>query len=387
MSDDGTLKVMVLGLRGFPNVQGGVESHCQELYPRIVERGIRVDVICRAPYVDKSLHEWKGVFFHSLWSPSATGLEAMLHSCVGVLYAAIKRPDVLHIHAIGPAIVAPLARLLGVKVVVTHHGPDYDREKWGAFARFILKTGEKLGVNFSNRRIVISEVIRSLVQDKYGKSSDRIPNGVSEPIGSSSTDALTEYNLVSGNYVLLVSRMVPEKRHLDLIRAFRKASLDGWKLVLVGDISAEDEYVRAVSTEVQIDSDVVLTGFRTGDELAGLLTYAGVFVLPSSHEGLPIALLEAMSFGLPVIASDIPAHLELELDQRCYFQLGNVDGLSDRLTSLVNDPQFREAQSDFGRQTVRDKYNWDNVADQTALLYREVAGTLTNTDRVNPPPV
>ncbi len=386
MSDDGTLKVMVLGLRGFPNVQGGVESHCQELYPRIVKRGIRVDVICRAPYVDKSLHEWNGVFFHSLWSPSATGLEAMLHSCVGVLYAAIKRPDVLHIHAIGPAIVAPLARLFGVKVVVTHHGPDYDREKWGAFARFILKTGEKFGVNFSNRRIVISEVIRSLVRDKYGKSSDRIPNGVSEPIGSGSTDVLTEYNLDSGNYVLLVSRMVPEKRHLDLIRAFRKTSLDGWKLVLVGDVSAADEYVRAVSAEVQIDSDVVLTGFRTGDELAGLLTHAGVFVLPSSHEGLPIALLEAMSFGLPVIASDIPAHLELELDQRCYFKLGNVDGLSDRLTSLINDPQFREVQSDFGRQTVRDKYNWDNVADQTALLYREVAGKLTITDGVNPPP-
>ena len=374
MSENRSLRIMVLGLRGFPGVQGGVETHCQALYPLIAQLGFEVDVLTRAPYVDQSVTEWEGIRFHALWSPVASGLEAMLHSCLGVLYAATKRPDILHVHAIGPAIVTPLARLLGVRVVVTHHGPDYDREKWGAFARFVLKTGESFGMRFANRRIVISEVIQSLVMEKYGKTSDRIPNGVREPQSTGSADVLDELALCKNRYVLLVSRMVPEKRHVDLIRAFRQAALEGWKLVLVGDLSADDDYVREVGEAAGQSGDVVLAGFRTGEELAGLLTHAGVFVLPSSHEGLPIALLEAMSYGLTVVASDIPAHLELALDERCYFPLGDVGQLAERLSSITADEIFRQSQSEYGRRTVREKYNWSDVAASTAALYREIVG-------------
>ena len=374
MSENRSLRIMVLGLRGFPDVQGGVETHCQALYPLIAQQGFEVDVLTRAPYVDQSVTEWQGIRFHALWSPVASGLEAMLHSCLGVLYAAIKRPDILHIHAIGPAIVTPLARLVGVKVVVTHHGPDYDREKWGAFARFVLKTGESFGMRFANRRIVISEVIRSLVMEKYGKASDRIPNGVNEPQSTGSADVLEELVLRSNRYVLLVSRMVPEKRHIDLIQAFRQAALEGWKLALVGDLSADDNYVREVREKAGQSGDVVLAGFRTGEELAGLLSNAGIFVLPSSHEGLPIALLEAMSYGLPVVASDIPAHLELALDEQCYFPLGDVGLLAERLSAITADESFRQSQSEYGRRTVHEKYNWSDVAARTAALYREIAG-------------
>lgn len=369
MSEAKHINIMVLGLRGFPNVQGGVESHCQELYPRLIEKGFSVDVITRAPYVDRSIKEWKGVRFRALWSPASSSLEAMLHSLIGVLYAAVKRPDVLHIHAIGPGIVTPIARLLGLRVVVTHHGPDYDREKWGKFARFILKLGEAMGMRFSSRRIVISNVIRALVMDKYTKDSDLIPNGVS-PAGAPGTGkVLSECGLEAGKYVALVSRMVPEKRHINLIKAFRQAALGEWKLALIGDLSAEDVYVGKVRAEVGESSDVVLTGFRSGEQLRDLLTNAGVFVLPSSHEGLPIALLEAMSYGLPVIASDIPAHLELDLDKRCYFPLGDEGQLSDRLKLFEQDDEFRRSQSVIGKKLVAEKYDWDDVASRTADVY------------------
>lgn len=365
------VRVMVLGLRGFPGVQGGVESHAQALYPRLVKIGYDIDVLCRSPYVDKSLSEWKGIRFHSLWSPSSQGLEAMLHSLLGVFYAAVKRPDILHIHAIGPAIVTPVARLLGLKVVVTHHGPDYDREKWGGFAKFILKTGESMGMRFANRRIVISNVIRSLVYRKYRKECDLVPNGVAPagPLGNG--DVLKENALDGGRYVLLVSRMVPEKRHLDLIRAFRKATLPGWKLALIGDLSNARSYAQKVISETGETGDVVLTGFRSGQPLADLFGNAGVFVLPSSHEGLPIALLEAMSFGLPVLASAIPAHLELQLDQRCYFRLGDIDDLSAKLEFIVKDKVFRDQQAISGKRLVTEKYDWDDVASKTAEVYRK----------------
>lgn len=371
MSEAENIKIMVLGLRGFPGVQGGVESHCQELYPRLIEKGFSVDVITRAPYIDQNVKQWEGVRFHALWSPSASGLEAMLHSLLGVLYAGIKRPDVLHIHAIGPAIVTPIARLLGLRVVVTHHGPDYDREKWGKFARFILKTGEAMGMRFSTRRIVISNVIRTLVKARYRKASDLIPNGVS-PAGEAGSGAvLEECGLVSGKYIVLVSRMVPEKRHLDLIRAFRSAKLGGWKLALVGDLSTGDAYAGKVRSAAE-GADVVLTDFRSGEQLRDLLINAVFFVLPSSHEGLPIALLEAMSYGLPVIASDIPAHLELDLDERCYFPLGDEAKLSDRLELFEQDVGFRQQQSEAGKKLVAEKYVWDEVAENTADVYRKV---------------
>lgn len=375
MSEAKNIHIMVLGLRGFPNVQGGVESHCQELYPRLIEKGFSIDVITRAPYVDNSVKDWKGIRFRALWSPSSSGLEAMLHSLLGVLYAGVKRPDVLHIHAIGPGIVTPIARLLGLRVVVTHHGPDYDREKWGKFARFILKTGEAMGMRYSSRRIVISNVIRTLVMDKYTKPSDLIPNGVSPAGAPGSGLVLTECGLEAGKYVVLVSRMVPEKRHLNLIKAFRQAGLTEWKLVLVGDFSAEDAYVKKVRAEIGESVDIILTGFRSGEELRDLLTNAGIFVLPSSHEGLPIALLEAMSYGLPVIASDIPAHLELDLDKRCYFPLGDEAKLSDRLKSFERDLEFRRNQSEFGKKLVAKKYDWGEVANSTAEVYcRAVSG-------------
>lgn len=369
------IKVMVLGLRGFPNVQGGVETHCQALYPLIVARGFDVDVLTRSAYADPSIQRWQGVRFHRLWSPRSNGLEAMLHSVLGVLYAAVRRPDILHIHAIGPAIVTPLARLAGLKVVVTHHGPDYDREKWGRFARFILKVGEFGGMRFSNARIVISEVIRSLVRNKHGKESALIPNGVRMPAEATAgeTAILEELGLAPSKYVLLVSRLVREKRHPDLIRAFRRAKLQGWKLVLVGDVASGDDYVQEVQNLAGESEEVVVAGFRSGEQLAGLLRNAGIFVLPSSHEGLPIALLEAMSYGLPVIASDIPAHLELKLATRCYFPLGNVDVLAERLSDLAEDADFRETLKETGTVTVKQKYDWADVADQTAELYRQIA--------------
>lgn len=366
------MRIMVLGLRGFPDIQGGVETHAEKLYPLLVRRGCTVDVLVRSPYwsTDSSL-EWKGVRFQRLWAPRATGLEAFAHSFLGAIYAGIKRPDLLHIHAIGPAIVAPLARLLGVRVVVTHHGPDYDREKWSGFAKWILRTGERLGMRYASQRIVISKVIAALVKDKYGLDSRLIPNGVTIPVLPETTGALQEHQLPVGKYVLCVSRFVPEKRQLDLIRAFATAKLEGWKLALVGALGKPDEYIAQVRELAAKTPGVVLTDFQTGLALQELYAHAGIFVLPSSHEGLPIAMLEALSYGLPVLASDIPANLEVDLPAGQYFALGDVSGLAALLSQFS---QFANIEDERKRRRdwVRAKYDWEDIADATLAVYRDV---------------
>jgi len=287
-----------------------------------------------------------------------------------VLYAGIKRPDILHIQAIGPAIMTPLARILGLKVVVTHHGPDYDRQKWGLAARAILKLGERMGMMFSNNRITISAVIHDIVMNKYNKDSDIIGNAVVLPDLSTSDGLIKSFGLERGKYILLVSRLVPEKRHLDLIEAFIKLPPNDWKLVIVGASDHPDEYEQQVVEKINATEGVVSTGYQTGEALRELYTHAGLFVLPSSHEGHPIALLEAMSYGLPCIVSDIPAHTEIQLDESQYFPLGNVDMLSDRIQGIIDGSQTndREAVRDF----VMQNYSWENVARETLRVYEGV---------------
>jgi glycosyltransferase involved in cell wall biosynthesis len=309
------------------------------------------------------------VHYLRIWSPRSRALETIVHSFLGVLAAAWRRPDVLHVQAIGPALIVPLARALGLRVVVTHHGADYEREKWGRFAKATLRMGEAWGMRFCNRRIVISRTIRNLVRNKYGLDSNVIPNGVDLPELPTSTSALEEFGLTPGRYVLTVSRMVPEKRHKDLLAAFAAAPLSGWRLVLVGATDHPDDYAAEVVALARATPDTVLTGFQTGLALRELYAHAGLFVLPSSHEGLPIALLEALSYGLPVLASDIPAHVEIGLDEKHYFPLGDVHALAARL-KLFARMRWPQAQHERTRRWVADRYDWHAVVEQTISVYR-----------------
>ena len=179
---DRRLRVLVLGLRGFPDVEGGVEAHAQNLYPRLVQLGCDVEVVVRSPYVAKeSPRSWRGVRFRRVWAPKVQGHEAAVHSLLAVLLAGARRPDVVHIHAIGSAMWAPLARLLGLKVVVTHHSLNYEHEKWGRGARALLRFGEFAGMRYSHGRIAIARPIAELMPERYGVSVRFIPNGVELP--------------------------------------------------------------------------------------------------------------------------------------------------------------------------------------------------------------
>ena len=366
------LRISMLGLRSFPGVQGGVETHAENLCPLLAQNGCDVEVFTRSAYHDHSLIEWRGVRFRPIWSPKSKALEAIVHSVLCVLYAGfISRPDVLHIQAIGPALVTPLARLMGLKVVVTHHGPDYDRQKWGRFAKWALRVGERFGMRCSHQRVVISSVIQKIVKTTHHRDSVLIPNGVKIPALPETAESLQKFGLLPGQYVLLVSRLVPEKRHLDLIEAFRQTNLPGWKLVLVGASDHPDAYTQSVVTQAKQGPNIICTGLQTGESLRQLYGHAGVFVLPSSHEGLPIALLEALSFGLRVIASDIPANLEVGLAKDCYYPLGDIHALARSIASsveLIRGSADREAQ----RAWVASHFDWTSIARQTLDVYKKL---------------
>lgn len=357
------MKIIVTGTRGIPNIMGGVETHCEELFPRIVRKGYDVTIIRRKSYTKDSLQEWNGVRIIDIETPRKKAFEAIIHTFKAIHKAKKEKADVVHIHAIGPALLVPYAKILGMKVVFTHHGPDYDRDKWGLAAKTILKLGERMGCMFADEVIVISNVIRKLIADKYGRTKGvyLIYNGVPQPNVCEYDEYFKELGIEKGKYILGMCRFVPEKNLHHLIEAFKKIDSQGCKLVLAGDTDFEDDYSRKLK-QLARDNGVVLTGFVKGKKLHSLLSNTRCFVLPSSHEGLPIALLEAMSYKLPVIVSDIPANMEVGLNDNCYFRCGDVEALAKKLQQNIN---YEYTSVDYDMS----KYNWDTIAEQVEQVY------------------
>jgi glycosyltransferase involved in cell wall biosynthesis len=365
------MKIFVTGTRGIPDIPGGVEKHCQELYPRIFKKGHEVLLATRSPYFLTKIDSWQGVRLVRCYAPRIKSLEAIVHTFIALVRARCCSPDVVHIHAIGPSLLVPFARLLGLKVVVTNHGPDYNRQKWGQLAKSMLRLGEKLGGCFANEIIVISRVIKDIVHKRCHRNANLIYNGVSLPILSEQRDYLSQIGVEPQKYILAVARFVPEKGLHDLINVFRRIDAN-FKLVIAGDADHETQYSRSLRELVAQDKRVVLTGYITGEPLNQVYSHAALFVLPSYHEGLPIALLEAMSYGVPVLVSDIPANKEVDLSNDCYFICGDLADLEIKVKNLMG-KCLPEEERGLLRQLVKENYCWDRITDQTINVYRRVA--------------
>ena len=359
--------IVVTGTRGIPNVLGGVETHCEHLYPLLVEKGYDITIIRRKGYILDQNKEYKGVKLVDLNAPHKKTLEAIVHTLKAVHIAKFKlKANIIHIHSIGPALIIPYARLLGLKVVFTHHGFDYDRDKWNKTAKFMLKLGERSAAKYANQLIVISNVINETLKTKYNRSNaNLIYNGVANPIFFTDEDYLKTLGIQPQKYFFAMGRFVPEKNFHLLIEAFSSIKdKKDYKLVLAGDADFEDKY-SADLKKMADEKGIVLTGFIKGTNLQTLFTNASAYILPSSHEGLPISLLEAMSYNLPVIVSNIPANLEVGLSKENYFDVNDFNQLKEKIELYLETvPEKITYQMD--------KYDWDKISDQVIEVYKKL---------------
>ncbi len=360
------MKVAVTGLRGIPDVMGGVETHCEEMLPRVkaIHPSLDITVFARAPYVKNPEYDFRGVSVVSVSSPVSVWQEAIVSTFNAIMAARRDGMDVIHIHAIGPALLTPMARLLGLKVVLTHHGEDYKRAKWGRFPRFALKTGERFGLWFANHVIAVSPSLTKRLQQSFPSASSRIsyiPNGAPE-LPDAPGDALSRFSLEQGKYVLAVARLVPEKGLHDLITAHAQID-DGRKLVIVGGADHASDYSESLLKLA--NENIIFTGLQDRGTLRELYENADLFVMPSYHEGLPIAALEAGSCSTPMLLSDIQPNLDIGLPESDYFPVGNTGALAEAL----NQPTYlyRVDAAEFRR-----KFDWDQIAMQTSSVYQKI---------------
>lgn len=367
-------RVCVVGLRGIPGVMGGIESHCEQVFPRLkaLSQQYDITIIGRKPYIPGGAYEYQGVRVVPLPAVKNKYLEAISNTVLAVFYARFAlKAEILHIHGIGPALLGPLGRALGMKLVVTHHGRDFERQKWNAVAKAALRLGERCATAAANRIIVVSKSVTEELRRRHPRLRSRIdyiPNGATEfPEGDGQEDAravLDRFGLQAGRYVLAVGRLVPEKAFHVLIAAFRAAN-PGCKLAIAGAADHADEYSRSL---LQHESDDIrFCGFQSHAVLRVLYRNAALFVLPSTHEGLPIAALEAANLGVPVLLSDIQPNLDIELAAANYFPVGDVEALGRKL--LADYEIFR-----VDREAIARRFNWRNVSEATGQVYAALAG-------------
>lgn len=368
----------MFGHKRIPSREGGVEIVVEELSTRMVKAGHTVTCYNRGghhvggkAYDIGALEEYLGVFLKTVPTVDKKGLAAVTSSFFAAVCAAFSKADVVHIHAEGPAFMCWLPKLFGKRVIVTVHGLDWQREKWkSGFGAKYIHLGEKMAVRFADQIIVLSKNVQSYFQHTYGRKTVWIPNGVNRPESMKPDCVSSRFGLEKDGYVLFLGRLVPEKGIHYLIDAFKGVRTDK-KLVIAGGASDSDDYVQKLYALGDDDSRVIFTGFVQGQTLEELYSNAYLYVLPSDVEGMPLSLLEAMSYGNCCVVSDIPECTEVVEGHALMFPKGNVTELQTRLQKLCDAPALVRQYKARAREFICEKYDWDDVAAKTLELYQK----------------
>lgn len=356
------LKVAAMGLRGIPEIQGGVEKHCQSLYPRL--NGVEVTLFRRKPYINHSAdHTYKGIKYIDLPSTRVKGFEALFHTMLCAVQAVCRRPDVVHVHNIGPGLFIPFMKLFGLRVVMTYHSANYEHAKWGKMAKRLLRFAEKMSLRYADKVIFVN-------RDKYeacgaviGDRAVYIPNGVERIEPTDDDSRIRRFGLERGKYILAVGRITPEKGFDCLVRGANMTGSDE-KVVIVGGSDHDERYLQELKA-LDVKGRVCFTGSLTGEDLRQIYSNARLFVLSSINEGFPLVMLEAMNYRLPIMATDISATRIPQINDNDKFAPGDAEALARALETHACD----RGPVDYDT----DEYDWNHIADATCRILRQTA--------------
>ena len=371
-------RIAIIGHKFIPSRDGGVEVVVSNLAPHLVEAGYEVTCYNRTSKEARKLRrqgnlarEYRGV--RLIWTPTVDrrGLAAVTSSALATVMAAFGRYDLVHFHAEGPCVFCRLPRMTGKKVVVTVHGLDHMRRKWGKFASAYILRGEKAAVRHAHSIIVLNSNMQDYFRREYGRETVLIPNGVEPAEIRPACEITGQFGLASRGYILFVGRLDPGKGIHHLIEAYRKLRTDK-KLVIAGGSSDTDDYVRQLHEMAGDTPSIIFTGFLQGPLLEELYSNAYLYVLPSDHEGMPLSLLEAMNYGCCCVTSDIRECTDITDGCGFTFPRGNAEALRETLQDLCDHPDQTEAHRSEARKVISSRYTWKDITEQTDRLYRKL---------------
>lgn len=373
------MKIAMIGHKRIPSREGGIEIVVGELSSRMVKKGNEVVAYNRkSEHIagkdfenNAGLKEYSGVRLEWIATPNSSKLNAIVYSAFATLKAVFKKFDVIHFHAEGPSAMVLPAKLLGQKCVVTIHGLDWQRSKWGGFATKFLKFGEKTAAKYADEVIVLSQNVKDYFMKTYGRETVFIPNGINKPNIRKANIIKEKYGIDKDDYILFLGRIVPEKGIHYLINAYNQLKTNK-KLVIAGGASHTSEYESELHDLAANNKNILFTGFVQGEELDELYSNAYIYCLPSDLEGMPISLLEAMSYSNCCLTSDIRECTEVCNDRAEYFAAGSTQDLKAKLEALLGDEKKVSDYKSNAQQYVLEAFNWDDITQQTLDLYKRV---------------
>lgn len=370
------MNIAMLGHKRMPSREGGIEIVVEELSTRMVKLGHQVTCYNRSghhvsgsEFDGSRLSEYKGVKLKSVWTLNRRGFAAATSSVNAAIRAALGKHDVVHFHAEGPCVMLWLPKLAGKRCIVTVHGLDHQRAKWGKLASAYIMLGEKCAVKFADEIIVLSRGIQNYFLSTYGRTTRYIPNGINRPVNRDADIITNKFGLTKDSYFLYLGRIVPEKGIQYLISAFQYVNTDK-KLVIAGGASDSDEFMQKLKEMAASDKRVVFTGFVQGHLLDELYSNAYVYTHPSDLEGMSLSLLEAMSYGNCCLVSDIAECTEVVENKAVVFEKGNVRELAEKMQFLCDKTDVVEKYKKEAADFICKKYVWDDVVRETLALYQ-----------------
>jgi glycosyltransferase involved in cell wall biosynthesis len=365
------MKVVMIGQKGIPALFGGIERHVEEVSCRLAQkRNYQVFVYARTYYTPKRVREYKRVNIVHLPTIQTKHLDTISHVFLATCHALLKiKPDVIHYQGVGPALCLWIPKLFSpqTKVVFTFHCRDYFHKKWGKIAQLSLSLGEKIGCYFADEVIPTDLEVQKYIARKYNKKTHFIPHGVNQE-KYQPAKLIKKWGLEKDNYILVVSRLIPHKGIHYLINAYQRIKTDK-KLVVVGPSFYTQEYENKLKKIAQDNPRILFLGAQSGKVLDELYSNAFIFVHPSEQEGLPLVVLEAASFGRPLLLSDIGTHQNMFKDLPFFFKSKNTKDLKKNLEFLLNSPQLAYQRGKKLKEYSWQNYDWNKVVERIILRY------------------
>lgn len=373
------MKIAFIGQKGiFGKSGGGVESHVEDLALALAEKGHSVIVYVRPYYCRfkiNKIRKYKGVTLIKLPTIRTKHFDAITHTFLASLDVLRRDVDIIHYHMIGPASLVWIPKIFKrrARVIFTYHSQDYYHKKWGKFARQFLKLGEWIGCNIADEVISVSKNIKRYIDEQYNINASYIPNGVKDPT-LLKPNLIKKWGLKKNNYILSVARMIPHKNLHLLLGAYQNLmnKYPDKKLVIVGGGTYTDLYEKYLTHYSKKNRNIILAGQLPNNSviLRELFSNAYVYAHPSEAEGLSIAILEAGSFGIPILASDIIENRDVLEDDAFYFENKDMADLKNKLEHLIINPRSLAVKKKKLKQTISSVYSWDNLVEQILTTYR-----------------
>jgi glycosyltransferase involved in cell wall biosynthesis len=290
-----------------------------------------------------------------------------------MLHGEFRRYDVVYICGVGNGPLAGIPRLVGKPTAINVDGADWERDKWGGFAKRYLQTSERLATKLASCIVSDSHVVEKYYQDKFNTPSVFVPYGSDVP-HLPPGETLQRLELKPDGYILWVGRLVPENNAHDVIEAYQQLGglATGLQLCLVGDAPYSSDYKEELKRKA--GPGVVFAGYVFGDGYHELGSNARIYAFASGVGGTHPALLEAMAFGNCVVVNDMAANMEAIGDAGLPYagDKGATD-LARVMAQAIADPALVEEYRKRAAHRAKTVYSWDVVTDQYERLFAQLA--------------